>query len=509
MTQTAGARNEWKAGWTVVLASGFGFVVSGIHLYSIGLFLEPLEREFGWARSAITGAMMIPSVFAFFLSPLFGHFVDRWGARRIGLAGATSYCVAFALFGLTGAQIWNWWLLWVLLALCLVLVKPTVWSAALSSRFAIGRGFALAVALCGTGVGSLVTPLAANFLIDRFGWRLAFARLGLGWAAIILPILLLFFFDARDIGRRTATASPAPGVLAGLTVRQGLRSRSFYTLALVALIATTMIVGTVVHLVPMLSGTGIARATAAGIAGTLGITSIIGRLSVGLLLDRTKGPQVAAISLALPAVSALLLLLAPGSVPVAIAAAAVLGLSIGAELDSVIYLATRYFGLRNYGALFGFIAALISIGTGLGPLTGSALFDHFGSYQPFLLTIYTGRAAVQPAHSDDGRLSRAPARKLTQCRSMTRRCPIKARSLEHDGPEPSAMHRHAQIASAQLVQSRQFVDRPRCPMLAGRLRRQEMMPAGTSPRSGVSSRHRTEPTGRSSRRVMRSSPPPP
>jgi predicted MFS family arabinose efflux permease len=59
----------------------------------------------------------------------------------------------------------------------------------------------------------------------------------------------------------------------------------------------------------MLSGTGIARATAAGIAGTLGITSIIGRLSVGLLLDRTKGPQVAAISLALPAVSALLLLI--------------------------------------------------------------------------------------------------------------------------------------------------------------------------------------------------------
>ncbi|MBA4763186.1 MFS transporter [Sphingomonas sp.] len=385
MTQTTGARSEWKAGWTVVLASGFGFVVSGIHLYSIGLFLEPLEREFGWPRSAMTGAMMIPSVFAFFLSPVFGHFVDRWGARHIGLVGAASYFAAFALLGLTGAQIWNWWLLWVLLALSLVLVKPTVWSSALSSRFATGRGFALAVALCGTGVGSLVTPLAANFLIDRFGWRLAFAGLGMGWAVIILPILVLFFFDARDIGRRTA--SPSPVALAGLTVHQGLRSRSFYTLALVALIATAIIVGTVVHLVPMLSGTGIARATAAGIAGTLGVTSIIGRLSVGLLLDRTKGPQVAAISLGLPAVSALLLLLAPGSVPVGIAAAAVLGLSIGAELDSVIYLATRYFGMRNYGALFGFIAALISTGTGLGPLTASALFDHFGSYEPFLLTI--------------------------------------------------------------------------------------------------------------------------
>jgi len=387
MTDATSIRQEWKAGWTVALASGFGFIVAGIHLYSIGLFLEPLEREFGWARSEITGAMMIPSVFAFFLSPVFGHFVDRWGARRIGLAGAASYCASFALLAFTGAQIWSWWLLWVLLALSLVLVKPTVWSAALSSRFTAGRGFALAVALCGTGVCSMITPLAANLLIDRFGWRLAFVGLGLGWAAIILPILFLFFFDARDVGRRNSTSTPSAVVLPGLTVRQGLRSRSFYTLALVALVATTMIVGTVVHLVPMLSDAGIDRATAAGIAGMLGITSITGRLLVGFLLDRTKGPQIAAISLGLPAISASLLIMMPGSVPVAILAAAILGLSIGAELDSVIYLATRYFGLRNYGTLFGFIAALISTGTGLGPLIGSALFDHSGSYDTFLLTI--------------------------------------------------------------------------------------------------------------------------
>lgn len=409
MTDAASIRQEWKTGWTVVLASGVGFIVSGIHLYSIGLFLEPLEREFGWARSEITGAMLIPSIFAFFLSPIFGHFVDRWGARRIGLAGAASYFVSFALLAFTSAQIWTWWLLWVLLALSLVLVKPTVWSAALSSRFTAGRGFALAVALCGTGIGSMITPLAANFLIDHYGWRIAFVGLGLGWGAIILPILLLCFFDARDVGRRTAVQMTTPIRLAGWTVRQGLRSRAFYTLAVVALVATSMIVGTVVHLVPLLSGNGIARATAAGIAGTLGITSILGRLTVGYLLDKTRGPHIAAISLGMPAISATLLLLAPGSVPVAIVAAAILGLSIGAELDSVIYLATRYFGLRNYGTLFGFIAALISTGTGVGPLTGSALFDHFGSYDAFLIAIIpaallcsllTATMGAYPEHGD-------------------------------------------------------------------------------------------------------------
>jgi predicted MFS family arabinose efflux permease len=320
------ARDEWRAGWTVVFASMLGFVVAGIHLYSMGLFIEPLEREFGWPRAEIASAMMIPSIFAFFLSPLFGHLVDRWGSRRIGLMGAIGYCLSFALLSLTHASIWSWWALWVLIALSLVLVKPTVWSAAISSRFSAGRGLALAVALCGTGLCSTVTPIAANALAFTFGWRGAFIGLGLGWGLVIVPILFLFFFDARDIGRRSATPVTVPTpVLTGYSVREGLRSPYFYRLAIIALLATSMIVGFVVHFIPMLTSAGVARTTAASIAGSLGITSVIGRLSVGSLFDRFSGPRVAAISLALPAVTAILLLAFSASLPITMLAAAILG----------------------------------------------------------------------------------------------------------------------------------------------------------------------------------------
>ncbi|HEX7743122.1 MAG TPA: MFS transporter, partial [Sphingobium sp.] len=71
---------------------------------------------------------------------------------------------------------------------------------------------------------------------------------------------------------------------------------------------------------------------------------------------------------------------APGSIPIASAAAIVLGLSLGAELDLVAYLATRHVGLRNFGLLFGVIAGLLSLATGTGPLIISHVYDITGSY---------------------------------------------------------------------------------------------------------------------------------
>jgi MFS family permease len=90
-------------------------------------------------------------------------------------------------------------------------------------------------------------------------------------------------------------------------------------------------------------------------------------------------------SVSLPVFTALLLLLFPGSIPVILVAIFLLGLSVGGEYDAIIYLSTRYFGMRNFGTLFGFVAAALLAGVGLGPLIASHLYDQTGSYQSFLL----------------------------------------------------------------------------------------------------------------------------
>jgi MFS family permease len=65
-------------------------------------------------------------------------------------------------------------------------------------------------------------------------------------------------------------------------------------------------------------------------------------------------------------------------------AAAVFGLTLGSEVDVISYLGAQYFGMRNFGALFGTLVMALSMGTAFGPLSAGAVYDAFGSYEPFL-----------------------------------------------------------------------------------------------------------------------------
>jgi len=376
------ALREWREGWTLVLAATFGVSLGGLQIYSTGLFLQPLEREYGWSRSEISGAMAVPAIMGVLFSPFFGMLIDRWGARALALPGAMLCCASFAALSLAGPSILSWWLLWIAIGVASLCLKPTVWSTAVSARFVVSRGLALAVMLCGTGLASAIIPPLTNMLIDAFGWRGAYIGLGLVFGVTVVPVLWLFFHDARRNPSGPSAASSRP--VSGLTAREGFRTRQFWQLGAAALLITAVIVGSVVHLVPILSDNGLPRGEAAFAAGLTGIFSVIGRLGVGYLFDRLPGPPVGAASVILPVVAAGLLLAFPGSLPAALIAIGFLGLAVGGEYDSIIYLATRYFGMRSFGTLFGCIGSALLAGVGLGPIVAAAFYDRTGSYAPFL-----------------------------------------------------------------------------------------------------------------------------
>ncbi len=405
-------RQEWKSGWTLVFAATLGVVLGSVPIYTTGLFMQPLEAEFGWSRTEVSAGLTVSSVLGVLFSPLFGYLVDRWGSRRLAVPGSILFCLALAALSFAGPSIWSWWLLWFALGWTLLCLKPTVWSAAVSASFFHNRGIALAIMLCGTGIGSTTMPLIANALIDGLGWRDAYRVLGLGLILTVVPVLWFFFFDARhaDPKARRNTNPVTPAQHAGWGVREGFRSRQFYILCLTALIVTGVIVGFVVHLVPMLGWYGLTRDTAVTIASMVGITSIIGRLTVGYLFDRLPGPPIGMVSFLLPLVTATLFLLFPGSLTIAIVAVIFLGLSVGGEYDAIIYLGSRYFGMRNFGTLFGFVAAGILAGVALGPLVAGMLFDMSQSYRLFLITVIPlsafsalliGTLGAYPDHKND------------------------------------------------------------------------------------------------------------
>lgn len=376
------ALSEWRTGYGLVIAACFGVALGSIQIYATGVFVAPLEAEFGWSRAEISAGLLAPSILGVLLAPLFGIFIDRWGARRMALPGTVMVCAATAALSLAGPSIYSWWGLWVLIGISSLFLKPTVWSTAVSSHFVSGRGLALAVMLSGTGIAQACLPTITRVLIDNLGWRGAYIALGASFAVVVLPVLWFYFHDNR-FKEAQGRKGPTPAVT-GYEAREGFRTRQFWQLLLAALFVTGVIVAFVFHLVPMLSEMGLDRASATYVAGIAGIFSVIGRLAVGTMLDRLPGPPVGAVSVGLPVIAAAILLAFPASVPAAIIAIVFLGLCIGGEYDSVIYLSTRYFGMRNFGTLFGCVAAALLAGVGLGPSIVGWIHDVTGSYTLFL-----------------------------------------------------------------------------------------------------------------------------
>jgi MFS family permease len=397
MSVSRNAATEWRSFWFLPIAAALGYSTSVIHVYSLGPFIEPLQREFGWSRAQISVGISVASfISAIFCIPV-GILVDRIGPRRVALIGVLAMTAAFALLSTTTGGTANWIMLWIIISLGTLWVQATVWTSAVASRFEVSRGLAFAITLSGGSLSAAVFPMLATWLIRFYGWRTAFAAMGGIWAALVFPILFLLFRGAYDATHTGRAATPrASNTLAGFTLAQGLRSPTLYKLLMAAGLFSFTTIGAVVHFVPILTDRGAAPLAAAGIASLVGVFSIVGRLGTGVLLDKFPGHLVGAVAFLLPIIAAVLLQLdGANSISQAIAAAT-LGLTLGSEVDVIAYLAARHFGLKSFGALYGAMVMALSLGTAFGPLAAGAVFDHYHSYAPFLMltTLLMGASAV-------------------------------------------------------------------------------------------------------------------
>lgn len=345
--------SEWREHWPVVVASQFGIALLSIYVYSIGVMIEPIEAELGWTRAEISSGPTIVAVIGCLAAPFMGAAIDRFGARRIAIPGVILICTTMALLSLATSSIWSWWLLWFLVAMAHPFVKPTVWIAAVSSVFSGARGFALAVALCGTSISSTITPILTTYLIDAFGWRVAYALTGAIWLVVALPLVYFGFFSAKDKGRvRQAVAVVQREDTHSSFPYEDIRTAKFIKMSAAAALVGMCSVAVTVNLVPILSADGIERSTGAWIAGLAGAAGFLGKLGGGFLIDHLPAGRVVGAMTMLPAISTLLLTAFAGSIVHAIVAVALLAFSLGVEFDGVAYLVTRHFRLNCFGAIY-------------------------------------------------------------------------------------------------------------------------------------------------------------
>jgi len=377
----AGGFGELRRNWRILPPCLAGITLCSVHGYSLGVMIVPLEREFGWPRAEISGGLFIISLIALFAAPLTGMATDRLGPRRIALTGVVVFCGCLALLSTATPAIGSWWMLWALLAIGNMFILPTVWTKAINSCFDANRGIALAIALCGTGIAAAFVPSLTNLLIESFGWRKAYIGLGLIGALIVFPITWFMFRPVEQaapaVDDRDKTAAIASS---GVSIRHGFAMPSFLKLAGAIWLFSIALCALTTNAVPVLLARGLTPATAAGLAGLIGIGSITGRLVGGFLLDRFDAAKVAAVSVLMPVISVFLLLGFPGSEAAAGLACLVIGLSVGTEVDCAAYLSARHFGLRSFGTLFGTLNGLMLFGNGIAPVMANHVYDVTTSY---------------------------------------------------------------------------------------------------------------------------------
>ena len=371
-------------GWWVVLASAFGLLWGiPISVYSFSVFFRPLMQEFHVGRAAVSLAFTLKLLAGALCATPAGWLIDRYGPRRVILIGTVIFGSILLANRFFSGSIAQFYFFYVLLGLSIHGVSPIPYGSLVSHWFDRRRGLALGLTMLGIGVGAVIMPSVAQTLIARFGWRTAYSILGAGVLLICWPVVACVLKGKpEDFGLLSdggpATTDSTKDVGRGLTAREAWRSRDFRLMACAFTLVSASVQGCVIHMAPMLSDQNLgARAAALG-SSLIGGAVMIGRVGTGYLLDRTLAPRLASILFALAASGIALLLL--GSGPALFAGAFLVGLGLGAEVDLIPYLTSRYFGLRDFGKVYSSLFAAFALAGALGPLIMGAGFDRTRSY---------------------------------------------------------------------------------------------------------------------------------
>lgn len=377
-------------GWQVLIASVVGAAISPATLINVpfGLFIRALEQEHHWPRAGITAALSGFLGLLIVALPAAGWLVDRVGPRRVALPSILGYGLALALLPRSAGSTSMLALSYGCIAVLSAGAQSLTFVRALCAWFDRGRGLAIGACMAGYGIGYLFVPPLTQWMIASWGWRGAYAGLGLLAVGVALPVSALLLHDSPREPPAPREPRPSP-----TSLRAALRSRELWLLAGTFVLMSMALNGVQSQLVPLLTDRGMSAAQAALMLSAIGVGSFPGRLLIGALLDRVFAPHLAMACFATAAVALLWLVDGAGNAGIVLAAVTV-GLSLGAENDILGYLTGRYFGLACFGRLYGLLLGAYLLGAAAGPYLMARAFAATGSYGPAL---QAGAAAIAVA----------------------------------------------------------------------------------------------------------------
>jgi MFS family permease len=348
------------------------------------VFLQPIERDFGWSRSQLTSVYSVYLLVNGFIAPLVGFFFDRAGPRWVYAAGLATLGSAFVLAGAL-TNLWHFYLLVGAMVGVGVSMTGMVPASALLARWYRTRlSIAIGIAFSGVGVGTVILVPVAQYLVSGWDWRTAYHVLGgvLLAAAVLVPLVLpwrRFTAGHPALARAPQRAGEADG---GWTLRTAMRSPIYRALATVFFCTAMGMFAVIVQLVVFLIDAGFSPLAAASAFGVVGMLSAASVMSSGFVAERFGYRQTVTASFAgsMAGVVLLIALSAWPSWPLLAVFVPVFGLCLGVRGPIISSVCTRHFAGPRVATIYGTIYSTNALGAALGSLIGGALHDFSGGY---------------------------------------------------------------------------------------------------------------------------------
>jgi MFS family permease len=372
--------------WLVILGCITHAVNTGFAYFGMSAFFPPFEREFGWSRTAISGAFSLARIEAGLLGPIEGYFVDRVGPRRIMYIGIVICGLGFFSLSLVNSLP----MLYVSIVLGIVLGSSLGYhmpiSLLIAKTFRERRSLAFGIFRMGPGISGPLVPFV-GWIVATWGWRSAAVISGVILLAVSLPIAYLInrLAQAQELEAEQSSSAPAHASRGHasddpqFTLHEVLRLRVFWFFSTAMALRHMVTEGVSVHFVILLVDRGWGMEAASGL---LGLSTLIGapaRIGMGWLGDLAEKRRL--VMGLLLALSVSVFFMGSSARPWIFAACMVVySLAYGGLASLQEPIRADYFGTKAFATIQGVSRTVQTVGTFLGPLIAGFVYDLTKSY---------------------------------------------------------------------------------------------------------------------------------
>ena len=388
------AKGERKVfyGYIVVSAAFIALVMTWGTIYCFGIFFKPVLTEFGWTRAATSGAYSLCLLLLAFFGIVIGRLNDRFGPRIV-----VTGCGLFLGSGyLLMSQIYTIWQLYLFYGVILAIGASGSFiplASTISRWFIKRRGLMTGIAVSGIGVGTMIMPPVANWLITDYGWRVAYLIIGIAVLVLITSAAQFLRYEPSRMGQlphgeNQAKPESVNSKTKGFSLQEAIHTRQFWIIGAMFFCFGVSAQTIFVHIVPHTTDIGISATSAANILAIIGAAGAAGRIIMGGVADRI-GTKLALIAIFILLSIGLFWLLAANNIRAFYLFAVVFGLAYGGWAAMISVVVAELFGLSSLGVILGVVLIGVTTGEATGPVLAGRIFDITGSYQTAFIVCAT------------------------------------------------------------------------------------------------------------------------